>query len=201
MERFNVATCVIDAMPDIHATRGFAKRHEGRVWLNYFNEHQKGSPKWDPEQHIVQENRTEALDLSRAVVRERRVVLPRRIPIVDEFAEHLIHDAKRLEEDPDTGAQAYRFVKIGINHFSLAFTYECLAALKQWSSGPAAGASTEAPPLWRGHLGSGIFDSSRRQREELRRKEEDRAGQGRSQGASIDDSRALGCRKSNDPAV
>jgi hypothetical protein len=173
MERFNVATCVVDAMPDIHATRGFAKRHERRVWLNYFNEHQKGSPKWDPEQHIVQENRTEALDLSRAVIRERRVVLPRRIPIVDEFAEHLTHDAKRLEEDPNTGAQAYRYVKIGINHFSLAFTYECLAAMKEWSSGPAAGASIDAPPLWRGHMGNDIFGLSRRRREELRRRDEE----------------------------
>jgi hypothetical protein len=156
MERFNVSTCVIDAMPDIHATRAFAKRHGRRVWLNYFNEHQRGSPKWELEQHIVQENRTEALDLSRAAIRERKVVLPRRVPVVDEFADHLTRDVKRLEEDPDTGAQAYRYVKIGVDHYSLAFTYECLAAMREWGSGPACGASTDAEPTWRGRFGSEI---------------------------------------------
>jgi hypothetical protein len=62
MSRFRISKCVIDALPEIHATRAFAERHRGQVWLNYFNENQKGSYKWDQEQHIVQVNRTEALD-------------------------------------------------------------------------------------------------------------------------------------------
>ena len=69
MARFNVSTCVIDALPEIHATRAFAQRHDGRVYMNYFNEHQRGSPAWNHQDFIVQENRTEALDLSRSMIR------------------------------------------------------------------------------------------------------------------------------------
>jgi hypothetical protein len=83
MKQFNVQMCVIDALPEVHATREFARRHLGCVFLNYFNEHQKGSPAWNYENYIVQENRTEALDLSRAAVRDRKVLLPRQSRIVE----------------------------------------------------------------------------------------------------------------------
>ena len=131
MKRFNVRRCVIDALPEIHATRDFASRHRGRVYLNYFNEHQKGSPAWNIQDRIVQENRTEALDLSRQAIREGRVVLPRRSRLVDEFASHMASYAKILQDDEDTGAKTYRYVRTGADHFSLAFTYDCLAASQE----------------------------------------------------------------------
>jgi len=131
MRRFKVALCVIDALPELHATRAFAFRHPGRVFMNYFNEHQKGAAKWDYAQKIVQENRTEALDISRRALREGRVVLPRRSPIVAEFARHCAADAKQLHEDEETGSQSYRYVKTGTNHFSFAFTYDCIAAQRE----------------------------------------------------------------------
>ncbi len=97
--------------------------------MNYFLESQRGTYQWDHEQ-IVQENRTEALDASRQAIRDRRVVLPRGGPVVQEFAEHLAADAKRLVEDEETGARSFRYVKTGTNHFSLAFTYDCIAATR-----------------------------------------------------------------------
>jgi hypothetical protein len=127
MERFKVSTCVIDAMPEIHATRQFAERHRESVWLCYFIENQKGSAKWDRDQHIVQVNRTEALDSAKRGIRDGEVVLPRRIPLVETFAEHLASDAKKLIEDDETGAKSYRYVRTGTNHYSLAFTYDWLA--------------------------------------------------------------------------
>lgn len=132
IKRFKVHMCVIDALPEIHATRAFAARHHGIVWLNYFNESQKGEPRWDPKTRIVQENRTEALDMSRATVREGRLVLPRACPLVAAFAAHMAADAKRLDEDPDTGEQTYRYIRAGTDHFSLAFTYDTIAALRDW---------------------------------------------------------------------
>src|SRR3989454_4026189 len=128
MERFKISRCVIDALPEIHATRAFAERHRGRVWLNYFNENQKGSAKWDSEQHIVQVNRTEALDAAKKGIRDGELVLPRRIPLLETFAEHLASDAKKLIEDEETGAKSYRYVRTGTNHYSLAFTYDWLAS-------------------------------------------------------------------------
>ncbi len=132
IDRYSVGRCVIDALPEIHATRSFASRHAGRVFLNYFVETQRGSPSWNFDEYIVQENRTEALDLSRAKIRDRQVVLPRENRRVREFAEHMANDAKRLREDQDTGAKSYRYIRTGVDHFSLAFTYDCLAALTEW---------------------------------------------------------------------
>jgi hypothetical protein len=128
IKRFQISRCVIDAMPEIHSTREFAKRHGGTVWLCYFNENQKGSAKWDREQHIVQVNRTEALDAAKKGIRDGEVVLPRRVPLLETFAEHLASDAKKLIEDEETGAKSYRYIRTGTNHYSLAFTYDWLAS-------------------------------------------------------------------------
>ena len=35
---------------------------------------------------------------------------------------------EQLQEDEETGAQSYRYKKIGTNHYSFAFTYDCIAA-------------------------------------------------------------------------
>ncbi len=129
MARFHVERCVIDGLPETHATREFTRRHMGKVFMNFFNEHQRGSPNWDHGSMMVQVNRTEALDASRAAVRDRRLVLPRASALVEEFARHMACDAKVLEEDEETGIQRYRYVRTGVNHFSMAFTYAWLAGI------------------------------------------------------------------------
>jgi len=128
MEQFDVGTCVIDGLPETHATREFAKRHQNKVHLCFFQEGQRGGPKWDGTAHHVIVNRTEALDASRTAIREKLVLLPRRQPLVETFAQHLTCDAKVLDEDEETGIKKYRYVKTGVNHFSLAFTYSWLAS-------------------------------------------------------------------------
>lgn len=130
MEQYRVRCCVIDGLPETHATRAFASRHRRRVFLNYFSEHQRGATKWDLDTAMVTENRTEALDASRRAIRDERVVLPRRSRITEEFAKHLANDAKQLVEDEETGAQKYRYLKLGENHYSLAWTY-CWLALER----------------------------------------------------------------------
>ena len=75
----------------------------------------------------VEVNRTESLDGSRAAFREKQVLLPRRCKILEEFAKHLTHDAKVLEEDEETGIQKFRYIKTGVNHFSMSFNYAWLA--------------------------------------------------------------------------
>jgi len=47
--------------------------------------------------------------------------------MVELFAKHMTADAKKLEEDEETGAQSYRHIKTGENHFSFAFTYVWMA--------------------------------------------------------------------------
>jgi hypothetical protein len=127
MERFHVRLCVIDGLPETHATRDFARRHPRHVYLCFFNEHQRGRPKWEGKSLTVQVNRTEALDASREAIREKKLALPRRQPIVEEFAQHMVADAKILEENEETGQQRYKYIRTGADHFSLAFTYAWLA--------------------------------------------------------------------------
>jgi hypothetical protein len=95
--------------------------------MNFFNENQRGKPAFDRDESIVRVNRTEALDASRAAIRDKKVRLPRRWALVEEFARHLSNDAKMLNEDAETGAKTFRYKKLGVNHFSLAFTYAWLA--------------------------------------------------------------------------
>jgi hypothetical protein len=76
-------------------------------------------------------NRTEALDAAKKGIRDREVVLPRRTPLVEEFAEHLASDAKKLIEDEETGAKSYRYIRTGTNHYSLAFTYDWIASERE----------------------------------------------------------------------
>ena len=54
-------------------------------------------------------------------------MLPGGGPVIQEFATHLTRDVKRLVVDEDTGAQVFKYIRTGTNHFSLAFTYDCIA--------------------------------------------------------------------------
>ena len=84
------------------------------------------------------------------IVRDRRVVLPRAGKLMEEFANHLAADVKQLVEDEDTGAQAFRYVRTGTNHYSLAFTYDCIAwSRDSWSPGRAV---VDVSPLPEGNL-------------------------------------------------
>jgi len=132
MRNFNVARCVVDALPETRNARAFATRFPGRVYLNYYNVNQKGSYKWDEKTSIVQCNRTESLDASHRQIAEEEVVLPKDCEITQEFAQHLHNVAKKLEEDDETGSKRYVYVKLGPDHFRHAFNYETMA--RQFSS-------------------------------------------------------------------
>lgn len=128
MKAFRVWNCAIDGLPETHATREFALAHRGKVHMCFFVESQRGEPKWNQEAQTMNIHRTDALDASRKAIRDRLVALPRQVPIVEEFARHMTCDAKVLEEDEETGAKRYKYIRTGEDHFSLAFTYAWLAA-------------------------------------------------------------------------
>ena len=136
IRRFSVGRTVIDGLPETHATREFAKRT--RSSMCFFNEHQRGTAKWDEEAATVLVNRTEALDASRTAVRDRKLVLPRQNPLVETFAKHMSSDAKVLDEDGETGIRKYRYIRTGANHFSMALTYAWLATtgtgMRPWTA-------------------------------------------------------------------
>lgn len=128
MRNFHVKRCVVDALPETRAARKFADRFKGKVWLNYYNMHQKGNYAWNEKEFIVQCNRTESLDASHNQVLRGKVIFPsEQTDIVKEFAEHLHNVAKKLEEDEETGSKRYVYVKLGPDHFRHAFNYETMA--------------------------------------------------------------------------
>jgi hypothetical protein len=127
MKDFNVSRCVVDALPETRNARALAGRHKGRVFLNYYNQYQKGQYKWNEGDMTIQCNRTESLDTSHNEIMHGQVILPKECEIVRLFAEHLHNAAKRLEEDEETGSKRYVYVKLGPDHFRHAFNYEAMA--------------------------------------------------------------------------
>jgi hypothetical protein len=135
MKAFNVYRCVIDGMPETQKARTFASKFPGKVFLNFYNEHQKGTYKWNEGDWTITCNRTESLDASQAQILgaagdfagSSRIILPRFSEMIEEFARHLHNVAKRLEEDEETGSKRYVYVKLGPDHFRHAFNYECIA--------------------------------------------------------------------------
>ncbi len=127
MRNFYVSRCVVDALPETRNARAFAERHKGKVYLNYYNERQKGSYAWNERDLIVQVNRTESLDASHKEIQDKTIVLPKECEITRIFAQHCHNIAKKLEEDEETGSKRYIYVKLGADHFRHAFNYECIA--------------------------------------------------------------------------
>ncbi len=127
MKVFNVARCVVDALPETRNARAFAERHKLKVFLNYYSIHQKGSYKWNEKYLTVTVDRTESLDASHNEIQNCELVIPRESEIVREFAQHCHNVAKRLEEDEETGSKRYVYVKLGEDHFRHAHNYSTIA--------------------------------------------------------------------------
>ncbi len=127
MKSFNVFRCVVDALPETRNARAFAERFKGKVYLNFYNENQKGAYAWREKDLIVSSNRTESLDASHNQVLHADLVLPKECEMTRQFALHLHSVAKRLETEKETGSQRYVYVRLGADHFRHAFNYECMA--------------------------------------------------------------------------
>lgn len=127
MNRYKVMRCVVDAMPNTKHARNFSERFHGRVFLCYYNEHQKGSYRWNEKDMIVQANRTESLDSSHREITTHNIILPRASDIMRDFAEQMHNVAKRLEVDDETGSQKYIYHRLGKDHFRHSFNYENMA--------------------------------------------------------------------------
>ena len=127
MKNFHVTRCVVDALPETRNARAFAEKFRGKVYLNYYSEHQKGAYSWNERDLTVSCNRTESLDASHNEVMAGKIILPKECDIARTFAEHLHNVAKKLQEDEESGSKRYVYVKLGPDHFRHAFNYEAMA--------------------------------------------------------------------------
>lgn len=179
MRRFHVQRCVGDALPETRPARAFALRHRGKVYLNFYNEMQRGRPAWNEDNLTVLENRTESLDASRAPfhldpmnaateTNTVRVLLPRAFDLVQDFARHMAALMKKREEEDDetvqksgrrtirTGGVRYVYVRSAPDHFAHAWNYDFLCWGTDMSSvsRPGTGLATAA-------VGTGIIVDNR----------------------------------------
>lgn len=119
---------VIDALPETREAKRLAFKYPGRVYLNYYNEHQKGSYKWkvdeEKNEYTVSVNRTESLDASTSIIRSGNLVISKSIDekTLDIFAEQCANLARK-KETKDDGSQRYVYVRLGPDHFRHAFNY------------------------------------------------------------------------------
>jgi len=128
-KRFNVQCAVIDREPETRKALDFAAGESFPVFLCDYQESVKGAPAWDEEKMLIKVNRTEALDATHDLfMKPRSLILPRRCDEVDIFADQVRNAVKILEEDPETGSRAYRYRKVGADHYRHALAYFHLAA-------------------------------------------------------------------------
>ncbi len=129
MKNFNVTLCVVDAMPEKRNARAFAEKFKGKVFLNFYNHHQKGDYVWNEPRMIVSSNRTESLDASHTVLQGAGVALPKRCEPVEEFALHCSNMAREIKEEDD-GSVIYNWINTGPDHYRHAFNYAWIARSK-----------------------------------------------------------------------
>ncbi len=127
MSNFNVSRCVVDAMPETRNAREFSNRFQGRIFLGYYRDFQKGEPRWDEQELQVSCNRTESLDASHNEFLFNEILLPKRCDMLEIFAKHMHNVGKDYKEDEETGSKRAVYVKLGEDHFRHSFNYEVMA--------------------------------------------------------------------------
>ena len=123
MKRYNVARCVVDALPDQAKARSFADEFRGKVYMIFYSEKQRGSYRWNDDQLTVSVDRTETLNSSTRAVHEKEVLLPRKDDDTIQFAKHCHNIARKSEEDKDTQVVRHIWKRTGADHYRHAFNY------------------------------------------------------------------------------
>lgn len=135
MKRFNVKHLVIDALPETRKARELMLRNKSKVWLNFYNDNQKGSYAWKEDERIVSVNRTESLDVGTNAILAGDLYLPQRSRLTEEFAKHCSAIVKTIDENKETRAKRYVYKALAADHFRHALNYAQIAqSLNQGSS-------------------------------------------------------------------
>lgn len=133
IERFNVKSAVLDAMPETHKAKEIqGEEKRCAVYLCYYSEYLKTFDLWGAD-NIVKVNRTEIFDESHHMIASPgRLLIPRMCEEVRVFAHEMIQTAKFLETDKRSGVRIYRYKKIGdkADHYRNALNYFYLACKK-----------------------------------------------------------------------
>lgn len=139
MARYNVRTCVVDALPETRAARDFQAMHPAhRVWLAYYTgdigNKRAEAADWSKKEGIVNVDRTRTLDMTMAALVGGEHTLAANIQTVPDYYAHLKAPV-RVVDDPTSrqrsGQVVARYVETGPDHFAHAENYCTVATLRQ----------------------------------------------------------------------
>jgi hypothetical protein len=136
MRLHGVQQCVVDALPETRAARGFQEKWRGRVWLAYYvaASKQESAVRLDADQGVVYLDRTRTLDamfglFAKAGRGEAGNTLPANARYLPDYYAHLKAPERRLTRAAD-GNQVAVYVESGPDHYAHAENY-CSVALGQ----------------------------------------------------------------------
>lgn len=136
-KQYGVKRAMIDSEPDPSAARDFIQRmgrrsmsQEGEAgntfWLNRYVE-SKTESSWNPDKQEMQCWRTESMDRSHRLLRDKLIQLPHRnYPMIEVFAKHCEGTAKQGEMNKKNFNMEYTWVKLGPDHLRHAFNYDAM---------------------------------------------------------------------------
>ena len=128
-KRFNVKSAVLDIEPETRKAREFQKEEPYEVWLCDYTDNPGTSVRWREDNKTIMAYRTELLDSVHDLVsKEGLLEIPRKSDEVEEYAKQMANIAKVLEVDKETGGSAYRYRKLGDDHYFHTTGYFLLAA-------------------------------------------------------------------------
>ncbi len=149
MRKFDVKKFVIDAQPDKEGAVKLCRLFRGKGWICYYHESKKGPYEWNEDDRVVTVDRTESLDSSQRLLRDSLLGLPRRVAVVEDFAEQCANIARVLEKDERTGTVKARWIELGVgkpDHFRHALNYDAIAWAYHGQGAPTAEQGFRTPP-------------------------------------------------------
>jgi len=141
LTRFNVKKFVIDGMPETSEVEDFLSSFKGKGFACFYSEtpllftwknpgFQEIKNNIPVIHHIgrVDVNRTESLDTSQKVLRDKEVVFPRLCSQMEAFADHCQAIAKTEVRNEKTGALSYTWIQNESepDHYRHAFSYDVM---------------------------------------------------------------------------
>jgi hypothetical protein len=128
-QKYNVKSCVIDALPETRTVRAFQKAEGYEIFLCYYKESQATGPTFNLNTGIVHVNRTEICDQTHDLITTKdRCLLPRWSTELDEYATHMSSMYKTLVVNDKTGEKVYRYHNRGPDHYRHSTNYFYMAA-------------------------------------------------------------------------
>jgi hypothetical protein len=130
--KYNVKSCVADLRPNADSAREFQKNEKYKVFLCEYTESPLQDFVFNDETGIVKAYRTGIYDSTHRIILNNYIILPRRTPLIDEFALQCCNCVKSKEKNKKTQQVVFRYKKTGDqnDHYRNALNYFVMAASK-----------------------------------------------------------------------